>query len=115
MQNPEIDLELEDEKGNTAFCDAVTAGSVTVAKILLKKDPDLAFIRSGQNSTPLLIAVLSGHREMARLLFRQNETHLDHLEPDHLLEIIFTSIETDMFGKHMLLSLLFSLLFFFLY
>ena len=102
IQNPERDLEQQDKNGNTAFCHAIIAGSVTVAKILLKKDPELAFIRGAKNLTPLYIAVISGCPDMARLLFQQNEKHLHHLEWEHLQQIFFTSIETDMFGKHML-------------
>ncbi|XVF77827.1 hypothetical protein PTKIN_Ptkin14bG0078400 [Pterospermum kingtungense] len=96
-QTQERDLELQDENGNTAFCLAVIAGSVPVANILLKKVPRLALIRGGQNSIPLFIAVIFGRHEMARLLFRETEDHLDHIQVEHVQEIFFTCIETDMF------------------
>ena len=96
------DLELKDDNGNTAFCLAVIAGSVPIAKILLNKVQNLALIRGGQNSIPLFIAVIFGRHDMARFLFRLTENHLDHIEWEHLLKIFFTCIETDMFGKHML-------------
>ncbi|XP_017979902.1 PREDICTED: uncharacterized protein LOC108662820 [Theobroma cacao] len=104
MQNQESDLDLQDENDNTAFCLAVIAGSVPVAKILMKKVPQLALIRGGKNSTPLFIAVIFGRHDMARLLYRETESHLKHLELEHLQHIFFTCIETDMFCKHAYLS-----------
>ncbi|XVE52769.1 hypothetical protein DITRI_Ditri02bG0150200 [Diplodiscus trichospermus] len=91
-----FNLRLQDKNGNTAFCHAVMAGSIPVAKILLRRDPQLALFRGGQNSIPLFIAVIFGHHDMARLLLQRTETHLDDLERRHLEEIFFTCIETDM-------------------
>ncbi|XVF77818.1 hypothetical protein PTKIN_Ptkin14bG0077200 [Pterospermum kingtungense] len=91
------DLKLQDKNGNTAFCHAVITGSVPVAKLLLKEVPQLALIRGGANSIPLSFAVISERHEMATLLFRETENHLDHIEMEHVQEIFFNCIQTDMF------------------
>ncbi|XVE80583.1 hypothetical protein DITRI_Ditri14bG0151200 [Diplodiscus trichospermus] len=97
VNHMQANLQLQDKNGNTAFCHAVMAGSKDMAEFMLKQDRGLALIRGGQNSMPLFIAVLFGHHHVARLLFRKTKTHLDHLEREHIKEIFFTCIETDMF------------------
>ncbi|KAK6271437.1 hypothetical protein POUND7_008535 [Theobroma cacao] len=54
------DLELRDGRGNIALCVAVATGSVKIAKILMEKNAELAFIRGADNKTPLYIAAVSG-------------------------------------------------------
>ncbi|XVE52779.1 hypothetical protein DITRI_Ditri02bG0151000 [Diplodiscus trichospermus] len=106
-------LRKQDENGNTAFCHAVMAGSILVAEILLDKDPELALIRGGQDSLPLIIAVVFGHHDMALRLFRKTKTHLCHLEGKDRKEIFFACIETDMLGKYIFSPYLYILYIFF--
>ncbi|VVA25153.1 PREDICTED: ankyrin [Prunus dulcis] len=65
----ERDLELQDQKGNTAFYHAVAAGTIPVAKILMQKNPRLLEIRGGQGLSPLYYAALFGHDKMASYLY----------------------------------------------
>ncbi|BAT80173.1 uncharacterized protein HKW66_Vig0089860 [Vigna angularis] len=63
------DLELQDDKGNTAFCFATAVGNVNIAEIMRRKNESLPTIRGGLGVTPLHLAVLQGRREMAEYLF----------------------------------------------
>ncbi|XP_017984382.1 PREDICTED: uncharacterized protein LOC18587244 [Theobroma cacao] len=58
------DLELRDGRGNTALCVAVATGSVKIAKILMEKNAELAFIRGADNKTPLYIAALKSSKDL---------------------------------------------------
>ncbi|CAL9004120.1 unnamed protein product, partial [Prunus brigantina] len=74
------DLELQDQKGNTAFSHAVAAGSLRVAKILMEKNPRLLEIRGGQGLTPLYHAALFGHGKMALYLYPKLIKAVDEAE-----------------------------------
>ncbi|BFG20250.1 hypothetical protein CerSpe_065230 [Prunus speciosa] len=63
------DLELQDQKGNTALYHAVAAGTVPVAKILMQKNPRLLEIWGGQGLSPLYYAALFGNGKMALYLY----------------------------------------------
>ncbi|RDY10671.1 Ankyrin repeat-containing protein, partial [Mucuna pruriens] len=63
------DLELQDDKGNTAFCFAAAVGNVHIAEIMRRKNASLPSIRGGEGIPPLHLAVLQGRDEMARYLF----------------------------------------------
>ncbi|KAJ1393089.1 PGG domain [Sesbania bispinosa] len=69
-------LELQDDKGNTAFCFAAAVGNVQIAEIMRKKNDSLPTIRGGQGVTPLHLAVLQGRSEMAWYLFRNSKDML---------------------------------------
>ena len=63
------DLELCDDKGNTALCFAAAAGTVQVARILLGTNEKLATMRGGHGMTPLYMAALFGKSDMALYLY----------------------------------------------
>ncbi|XP_014514898.1 uncharacterized protein LOC106772814 [Vigna radiata var. radiata] len=63
------DLELQDFKGNTAFCFAAAVGNVQIAQIMERKNESLPTIRGGGDFTPLHLAVLLARTEMAWHLF----------------------------------------------
>ncbi|XP_062094517.1 ankyrin repeat-containing protein ITN1-like isoform X2 [Humulus lupulus] len=89
------DLEVRDEKGNTALCSAL--GSITgqaVAEILLEKNTNLATIRGGKDMTPLFIAALFGHSEMASSLYPKT---LECLDDNDRHCIFFTCIVTGLY------------------
>ncbi|XP_061998748.1 uncharacterized protein LOC133716031 [Rosa rugosa] len=65
----EDDLYLLDKKGNTAFCLAVAAGKVRVAKIMLEKDPLMATLKCAEGWSPLRLATFRGHSKMAWFLY----------------------------------------------
>ncbi|KAK8466043.1 hypothetical protein PHAVU_009G240655 [Phaseolus vulgaris] len=66
-------LELQDDKGNTAFCFAAAVGNVHIAEIMRRKNELLPTIRGGLGVTPLHLAVLQGRTEMAEYLFDKTE------------------------------------------
>ncbi|XP_027364664.1 ankyrin repeat-containing protein NPR4-like isoform X2 [Abrus precatorius] len=71
------DLELQDDKGNTAFCFAAAVGNVHIAEIMRKKNESLPRIRGGEGVTPLHLAALQGRSEMAKYLFDESKQILE--------------------------------------
>lgn len=95
----EDDLELQDRKGNTALCFAAVSGNVKVAKAMIRKNPSLATIRGGGGRTPLFLAALFGHSEMAWYLYPITE---QNCLPRERADIFFTCINTGLYGMHKL-------------
>ncbi|CAL0301532.1 unnamed protein product [Lupinus luteus] len=85
------DLELEDEKSNTAFCFAAAVGNVEIAKIMLRRNESLAQIRGGEGLTPLHMALLQGRREMAWYLLPKSKEILQELDWKVLFHICINS------------------------
>ncbi|KAJ0013849.1 hypothetical protein Pint_21546 [Pistacia integerrima] len=71
-----VDLMLQDKNGNTAFCVAAMVGSLQIAKIMLEKNASLLTIRGGQQMTPLYLAALFGHGDMAKFLYAVTKKNL---------------------------------------
>ena len=90
------DLEQRNIDGDTALCFAAKLGVVTIAKEMVKKNTRLPLIRSSEGRTPLCIAVLFGHRDMASYLC--TETSLGRLSSDEFKEILVATITYDMYG-----------------
>ncbi|XP_044469967.1 uncharacterized protein LOC123199153 [Mangifera indica] len=91
------DLKLQNEKGNTAFCFAVMAGSISVAEKMLEKDYSLLEIRGGEQLTPLYLAALFGQRDMALFLYRQHYKNKGILTGEDKKQIFFASIDTTLY------------------
>ncbi|XP_045789145.1 uncharacterized protein LOC123884164 isoform X2 [Trifolium pratense] len=70
-------LELQDNKGNTAFCFAAAGGNVQIAEIMYEKNALLPSIRGGVGVTPLYLAALQGKSEMALYLFTKSREILE--------------------------------------
>lgn len=100
MMEPE-DLILQDENGDAAFYFAAAVGSVQIARIMLKINPSLLMIRGGKGMTPLYVAALLGRREMALFLYYRSKKSLT--EEDRKA-IFFTSVNTGIYGKYVLIS-----------
>ncbi|XP_029126579.1 ankyrin-1-like [Cajanus cajan] len=97
----EKDLELQDHKGNTAFCFAAAVGNVRIAEAMLRKNKRLPTMRGGEGLTPLHMAALQGKSEMARYLYPhtvQNHHHKFDDEDWNLL--FFFSITTGIYGMY---------------
>jgi cytohesin len=56
----------------TSFHKAVRKGNLETVKALLGVDPDLVFSRANDGDTPLHLALLNGHRNVAQLLVASN-------------------------------------------
>ncbi|KAK7392815.1 hypothetical protein VNO78_21263 [Psophocarpus tetragonolobus] len=63
------ELELQDLKGNTAFCFSAAVGNVQIAEMMERKNGILPTIRGGGGLTPLHLAAMQGKSEMAWHLF----------------------------------------------
>ena len=90
------DLERTNVDGDTALCFAAKLGIVRIAKEMMKKNNRLPLIRSCEGRTPLCIAVLFGHRNMA--LYLCNVTTFEGLSPNEYTEILVATITYDMYG-----------------
>ncbi|KAF7842971.1 ankyrin repeat-containing protein NPR4-like [Senna tora] len=88
------DLELQDYKGNTAFCFAAAVGNMRIAQIMLNENKLLPTIRGGEGVTPVLIAALQGQSEMALDLYPKSVEILE--EWDRTL-LFFTCISTGIY------------------
>ena len=90
------DLERTNVDGDTALCFAAKLGIVRIAKEMMKKNNRLPLIRSSEGRTPLCIAVLFGHRNMA--LYLCTVTTFEGLSPNEYTEILVATITYDMYG-----------------
>ncbi|XP_040368963.1 uncharacterized protein LOC121051084 isoform X2 [Rosa chinensis] len=86
------DLRLQDETSNTAFCLAAAAGSLEIAKIMIRKDPDLPGLLGSKGRTPLYFAALFGHQKMAACLYSLAS------KEENLQELFFTCIKSGLYG-----------------
>ena len=92
----EQDLERTNIDGETALCFAAKLGIVTIAKELVEKNRRLPLICSDEGRTPLYIAVLFGHRDMASYLC--TVTSFKDLILTARTEILVATITYDMYG-----------------
>lgn len=97
------DLELQDQKGNTALYHAVAAGTIPVAKILMQKNPRLLEIRGGQGLSPLYYAALFGHDKMASYLYPKL---IQLVNEEERAGIFFSCINNGLYGKHVNMSII---------
>ena len=91
------DLALRNDAENTALCLAATSGVVEIAKAMVVKNNELPNIRGSQKVTPLHMAVLLGRRKMVWYLL--DVTDDNRLEDQDRINILTSSIDTDLFGK----------------
>ncbi|PON41664.1 Transmembrane protein [Parasponia andersonii] len=90
------ELEVQDKKGNTAFCFAVWSETEkVVAEIMLQKNENLATIRGGEGMTPLYMAAMFGRSEMTSCLY--SETVANSFEEKDRNGIFFTCINTGLY------------------
>ncbi|KOM39806.1 hypothetical protein LR48_Vigan04g000400 [Vigna angularis] len=88
------DLELQDFKGNTAFCFAAAVGNVKIAEAMARRNSSLPTIRGGEGLTPLHMAALQGKCEMAWYLY-PHTVHNFHAQDWDLL--FFLCINTSIY------------------
>ncbi|KAK1562831.1 hypothetical protein Q3G72_017709 [Acer saccharum] len=88
------DLNLQDIKGNTAFCFAAATGSIEIAKLMLDKNPDLLTLRCAGNMVPIYMAALFGRMEMTKFLYDGTGSHLT---PQDEAQLFFKCIDTDLY------------------
>ncbi|KAK4564390.1 hypothetical protein RGQ29_006452, partial [Quercus rubra] len=89
------DLEQKNIDGDTALCFAAKLGIVTIAEEMVNMNNRLPLIRSSEGRTPLCMAVLFGHRDMARYLC--TVTCLGSLKSNEFKEILVATITYDIY------------------
>ncbi|XP_054804182.1 uncharacterized protein LOC129307285 [Prosopis cineraria] len=90
------DLELQDAKGNTAFCLAAATGNMKIVQIMKGKNQNLPTIRGGKGLTPLHMAALQGQSEMASHLF--DETIRVFHEYKDWIMLLFYCVKSGIYG-----------------
>ncbi|KAG4990595.1 hypothetical protein JHK87_024052 [Glycine soja] len=88
------DLELQDCKGNTAFCLAAALGNVRIAKVMARRNSRLPTIRGGDGLTPLHMAALQGKNKMAWHLYHYTVHIFNDADWDALF---FFCLKTDIY------------------
>ncbi|KAL4614512.1 hypothetical protein ACB092_07G059200 [Castanea dentata] len=91
----EEDLALQNKDGNTAICFAAASGIVEIAKVMVEKNENLPMIRGDQGKTPLYMAALFGHREMASYLY--SVTDFGSLSRDEKISLLLGTISADLY------------------
>ncbi|KAK0606640.1 hypothetical protein LWI29_001963 [Acer saccharum] len=95
------DLNLQDIKGNTAFCFAAATGSIEIAKLMLDKNPDLLTLRCAGNMVPIYMAALFGRMEMTKFLYDGTGSHLTQEDE---AQLFFKCIDTDLYVREIKFS-----------
>lgn len=93
------DLELQDYKGNTAFCFAAAGGNVRLAEIMWKENVLLPTIRGGEGATPIIMAALQGRSEMVWYLYPKT---VEIFEDWDRTVLFFVCIDTGIYGECMI-------------
>ncbi|KAH1232062.1 hypothetical protein GmHk_09G024814 [Glycine max] len=88
------DLELQDRKGNTAFCLAAASGNVRIVKVMARRNSRLPTIRRGDGLTPLHMAALQGKNKMAWHLYHDTVQTFNDADWDALF---FFCLKTDIY------------------
>lgn len=92
------DLLLQNRSANTAFSLAAAGGNVSIAKILVEKNPGLVNISGTQELMPLYIACLYGKYEMVKYLYAiSNMMNGASWGPTNRGLVLQKSIEADFF------------------
>ncbi|KAL2340244.1 hypothetical protein Fmac_008184 [Flemingia macrophylla] len=84
-------MELQDQKGNTAFCFVAASGNWRIADLMLNKNPSLAHIPGGNGMFPVHFAALQGRCPMACKLYPKTKEAF--VDADREL-LFFTCIKT---------------------
>ncbi|KAH6833662.1 hypothetical protein C2S53_020368 [Perilla frutescens var. hirtella] len=90
------ELEMLDGNGYTACCYAAISGVVEIAELIIKKHPNFATARDGENKTPLEKAALRGNGKMVSYLLKS--TKLEDLSKDEWFDLLLGTIRLEMYG-----------------
>ncbi|CAG8683702.1 4472_t:CDS:2 [Cetraspora pellucida] len=72
----DVDVDMQDESGETALFQAAAAGNADVAKILLKYDASVN-LSNNSSVSPLMIAAYHGHSYACRILLDRGRANID--------------------------------------
>ncbi|WOG94102.1 hypothetical protein DCAR_0313394 [Daucus carota subsp. sativus] len=94
------DLELQNSYLNTALCLAAAAGTVKIAEILVKKNPNLLTKRGANNMSPLSLAALFRHNGMVSCLYsKSNNMTDDEWTGTDRVMLLQACISANLYGK----------------
>ncbi|MED6107473.1 hypothetical protein PIB30_014324, partial [Stylosanthes scabra] len=87
------DMEILKVNGNTAFSMAAISGNVEIAKLLLQKNPRLAWIKGHKNMLPIELASSANQPLMVSFLFERtyDEMHL-HVSFQDIVRLFFLAL-----------------------
>ncbi|XP_035545103.1 uncharacterized protein LOC109021189 [Juglans regia] len=89
------DLALKNSHGNTAICFSAASGIVSIAEEMVNKNTELPLIRGSRGRTPLYMAALQGHRNMASYLY--SVTTFERLTAPERIDILVAFISSDLY------------------
>ncbi|XP_028807347.1 ankyrin repeat-containing protein At5g02620-like [Neltuma alba] len=96
MSQNNIDLDLQDEMGNTAFTFATIAGNLDIIDFMLEKNPYLPKIRSRKGFTRILFAALQGRADLTDHLY--SSTVDESFDEGEWKKLFLTCIESGIYG-----------------
>ncbi|KAJ9546515.1 hypothetical protein OSB04_019058 [Centaurea solstitialis] len=92
------DLELQNKNYNTALSLAAMAGSVKLAKIMVKKNKDVLEIPGSQGMMPLHMAALSAKHDMVKYLYDNSHKMSSHFWTNENRGLVLLKcVEADLF------------------
>lgn len=99
LMQPE-DLELQNYHLNTALCIAAAAGTIKIAEIMVKKNPNLLKKLGANNMSPLSLAALFRRNDMVSCLYSKtnNMTDDEWTNKDRVM-LLQACISADLYGK----------------
>ncbi|KAF6152930.1 hypothetical protein GIB67_039637 [Kingdonia uniflora] len=89
-------LQLQTEEGDSALAYAAITGNTKVAKIIIRKDPNLPNMQDAKGKIPLRYAAQHGHWET--LLYPLSVTNDSVIPGSALVEVIKDSIDAGFYG-----------------
>lgn len=102
----DVDLELQNKDGYTAFCLAAISGNVDIAKIMAEKNQALQIIYASEKMMPLYNAAFHGNHDMVTYLYDQlmcDRTRSCHWTNVSKNEVLLKCIQAEIFGMQGLL------------
>ncbi|KAI3683992.1 hypothetical protein L1987_84511 [Smallanthus sonchifolius] len=102
-----VDLEHQNEDGNTTFCIAAISGNVGMAKVMFEKNQTLLIIRGSENKMPLYLSAFHGNQDMVTFLYNQLSDKIGWTNDD-IDRVLLKCIQADIFGiKYILILFIF--------
>ncbi|MED6161835.1 hypothetical protein PIB30_064494 [Stylosanthes scabra] len=96
------DMEILKVDGNTAFSMAAISGNVEIAKLLLQKNPRLAWIKGHKNMLPIELASSVNQPLMVSFLFQRTTDDIDvllHVPFPDIVRLFFLALTTNTYSK----------------
>lgn len=94
------DTEIRRVDGNTAFCIAAISDNQEMARVLLDKNPGLAWIRGHEEKLPIQLASSAGHLSMVNFLFQRTQQDMQmNLPFQDIVGLFFLTLTNNIYSK----------------